>query len=318
MSFRTFVVLACVLVASFGLYLLLLNRDAGTLAATGSLTSPAVVSVASTQATSVVQTTLPQSKSPELQVETRPSATPILAVGSDVAKDLFAFYLNAVSAGNANMVFQAAFAVSECAGMHRIRNDVQVAMAGGGGVGSLAGPFPQERADAAAEAMRRCQGFNRMSESELAQAKMAALKRAADMGSIEARYELLAGDQKPALLKRAELRSILTNPSPASVDVAARTLAFALSSTLPPELPEESRASIAGVAAMLSLCELANACSRESWGSLISCTFAARCGKGKMDDWESGLDADSRQWVRELKGKTIASVRSGNWAFLGL
>lgn len=317
MSFRLVAVLGCVLGVAI-LFGYTVYRGGGQ--KENRLSNAPVVSTAdipvdqSSEARSVVPTGVLNST----KVQTSSTKRPLPSETADTARDLFALYLSARHLPDASLAYEAAVALRECAGLHGMRNDIQVAMAGGGGLGSLAGPMPPERADAAAEVLRRCQGFGRMSDAELRAERRAVLERAASLGSIEAQRELLPAEQKESLLKRSELRSILADPSPASIDVAARTLAVALNSKLPDTMNDEARAGVAGTAALLALCDITNACLRDSWGSLISCTFGSRCGKSKMEGWESALDTESQQLVNDLRAKTISAVRTGNWAFLGL
>ena len=162
-----------------------------------------------------------------------------------------------------------------------------------------------ERGAAAEEVLKRCRGFERMSERELNETGIALRGKLKQLGSIEASMDEL---DSPPIVDRATLNALLETHTASAFELAQQTLARMLREEI--KVPADSdEARQIEVAVMLAACDMGKDCSASSYASLYQCAYYGNC-QPVGHDWREGLSEPDINHVMELKKRVVERVNN--------
>ncbi|MET3135154.1 hypothetical protein AAKU55_005457 [Oxalobacteraceae bacterium GrIS 1.11] len=232
-------------------------------------------------------------------------ATIHLPLSYESALDLHQFFMIAKESKDPSLLYQGYRAYIECQSLVSNASNLRAAFSGGDPSG-LQGPLTPERQAASEELLKRCRGFERMSERDLNEAGIALREKAKKMGSVEA---IMDGIDPPAAIDSATLIGLLQAHTPSAYERAAPALATAVANSMN-VLPESSQFKKIEIAVMLAGCDLGKDCSASSYRTLLQCTYYNNCQKPLYDDWQSGMSDTDIQQIIGLKTGIVHGVVS--------
>jgi hypothetical protein len=235
-----------------------------------------------------------------------PQAAP-LPRSYESAADLHQFFMLAKASNDPAIAYQAYRAYFQCQALVSNASNLRAAYAGGDRT-DFPGDLTPERGAAAEEVLKRCHGFERMSERELNEAGQALRARLLRMGSVEAKMDAL---DVPPLVDRATLDALLETHTASAFELAERSLSALLRDELKVAFDSDEAGRI-DTALMLAACDMGKDCSASSFGTLLQCAYYGTC-QATPFDWQAGLDQAGIERVLELKKRIVDGIARGRY-----
>lgn len=240
----------------------------------------------------------------------RTSAAPLIVESFESQQDIWAYASEATLSDNSGQVFEAHRAARECIGVVKMLDELGTFAAGGSG-SLMKGALTPERQLAIQGLTQRCGGFLRHSFSE----------RRNLVDSLERRGQALQGSEflahRSSQSDLSRMRDLLFSPSPAAKESALPMLLLHLEPAGSTGDPTDRRSAVAGVAALLALCDLGKDCSGASFSTQLQCALSGKCGSSLWEGWEADFSADEIEVLRSTRQRIVAAIVKRNLALLG-